>query len=138
MSLAEFIAALRQMSEADLRSLATMIHGCLRNPGEEVAWWEATLDVKQALGHQRRSRAAAVAARAAAQAVLAAAATRGVTLDDGVQAVARAAADAARVLSLEESIRPRVARLLCGWEGFLRPGEHPGAEGTRAPIPLAA
>ena len=118
--IARFTDALSRMTDADLRRVAgelAMAHSCV---ADDLAWWEATVDIERALKLQHRRREAAMAAHHASAAVQSAAAHAGMTLpDDGVTRVARAAADVARGLAAGALADDAVRRLLVCWAPVL-------------------
>jgi len=88
-----FLASLRGLSPHAIRKQAGRVRA---THGDDLAWWQSTIDIDRRLHNARLSRRAAVAARAARDAVLAAS---GADPDDAeVAAVCRAAGDAARAL----------------------------------------
>ncbi len=81
------------MSPDDIRRHATRLEAT----HDELAWWRSTIDVDRRLREAHLSRLAGVAARAARDAVVAAAKRDAHGIDDDVVvAVSRAAAEAAR------------------------------------------
>ncbi len=100
MDLERFVAALRQLDAAEIATTASV----LATTDEDVAWWQATIAIDQELRANRASMAGAAAARRATSALLAAAAAAGLAADSpDVVAVARAAADVARGLTVHAS-----------------------------------
>lgn len=88
-----FTRSLRAMSPDDIRRHATRLDATR----DELAWWRSTIDVDRRLRDAHLSRLAAVAARAARDAVLAAANRDAHGIDaDVIVTVSRAAAEAAR------------------------------------------
>jgi hypothetical protein len=115
-----FVQLLSRLSEGDIRAVAAEIgaHHC--SAADDIAWWQATLQIDRALKADGCTRTAAMAALAAAKAVQQAAATAGVALpDDDVTAVARAAAEVARGLVAGEAARQATATLLVCWRPVL-------------------
>jgi len=110
----DFTGALRTLSIADIRDIsASMAHDTV---GDEVDAWRITIAIDRALRHSHRTRTAAHAAYAAAQAVQAAATADGVALPDAeVTQVARAAAEVARGLVAGDEVASEVSRLLLHW-----------------------
>ena len=88
-----FTRSLRAMSPDDIRRHATRLDAT----HDELAWWRSTIDVERRLREAHLSLLAAAAARAARDAVLAAANRDAHGIDtDVIVAVSRAAAEAAR------------------------------------------
>jgi hypothetical protein len=117
-----FTEALSRMTALDLRRVAAEL-ACGRScVADDLAWWEATVDIERALKLQHRRRDAAMAAHHASSAVQTAAAHAGLTLpDDDVTRVARAAADVARGLAAGPPADDATRRLLHGWVPLLHP-----------------
>jgi hypothetical protein len=89
-----------QMTAEDIERVAGALRAELASPEGEVAWWRATIDLTDAIRRNRCTREASLAAHRAAAAVQAAAKAAGIDDDkhrDDVTAVARAAAEVARV-----------------------------------------
>ena len=98
--ISSFTRRLHGMSAHEIGSVAAALRSGLDTPDGEVAWWRATIELSGALRRQRCSRQASLAAHRASVAVIAAARAAGIDDDDHrseVTAVARAAAEAARV-----------------------------------------
>jgi len=110
----DFTGALRELSYEDIRDIATsMEHD---RAGDEVDAWRITIAIDRALRHSHKTRQAAQAAYAAAQAVQRAAESDGVELPHGqVTHVARAAAEVARGLVAGDDVAPEVSQLLLHW-----------------------
>lgn len=133
---AHFHRALLRLSAHELRARAAELEAHRGRPGEDPAWWDATVALDRLLRHSGRWYAARVAGQLAFQAVLASAARLGIVPGRDVVAVARAAAEAARVLAAGGRDCPDLAHLLRGWETALhpaaaRPGRGPSAAGRR-------
>src|SRR4051812_13137315 len=119
MELAAFTADLSRLSADDIRAISAGIEENFRTPDDEVTWWHATLTVDRLLRRTGRSRAAALAAQAATDAVKSAAGTAGIPgPDQDVIRVARGAAHVARALSLSPG-SVRLDHLVRGWERWL-------------------
>lgn len=130
MELADFTADLTRLSAADIRTISAGIESNFRTPDDEVAWWHTTMTVDRLLRRTGRTRAAALAAQAATEAVKTAAGTAGIPgPDEDVIRVARGAAHVARALSLSPGA-VRLDHLVRGWEHWL------GGVG-REPVPAA-
>jgi uncharacterized protein YjeT (DUF2065 family) len=115
-----FIRALVHLSAEDLRLLGQALRARHTQRADDVAWWQAIVALDRALRRCGRARLAAAAAGAASQAVISSAARHGMSAaDDDVRAVARGAAEVARVLVAGEAELPTAECLLLGWEGFL-------------------
>lgn len=111
-----FTAALSRMTDDDLRRVAAELASARACVADDLAWWEATVDIERALKLQHLRRLAAMAAHHASSAVQSAAAHAGVVLpDDDVTRVARAAADVARGLAAGALADDAVRRLLVCW-----------------------
>lgn len=111
-----FTAALSRMTDADLRRIGNDLAAARVCVADDLAWWEATVDIERALKLQHLRRQAAMAAHHATAAVQGAAAHAGMALpDDGVTRVARAAADVARGLVAGGPADDAVRRLLVCW-----------------------
>jgi hypothetical protein len=115
-----FTRLLSRLSESDIRSVAAEIDAHHCSAADDVAWWQATLQIDRALKAAGCTREAAMAALAAAKAVQSAALSAGLTLpDDRVTVVARAAAEVARGLVAGEAARDATATLLVCWRPVL-------------------
>lgn len=120
MHASDFAARVRELSGEDLATLATALRQEHHSADADIAWWRATAAVSCTLRRAQRTRVAACAARAAADAVRGAAQRAGLTDGDrdAVTLVARAAADVARALVAVET-RPTAAgaldQLLAPW-----------------------
>jgi hypothetical protein len=103
-----FTERLTAMSGSDISRIAADLRTDLETADGEVAWWRATIAVSGALRRERLTRVAGLAAHHAAAAVVAAAQRAGFEEErwGEVTAVARAAAEVARVLvaSAEEAV----------------------------------
>jgi len=114
----DFTGALRALSYDDIRDIATSIEH--DSVGDEVDAWRTTIAIDRALRHSHKTRQAAQAAYAAAQAVQRAAEADGVELPhEQVTHVARAAAEVARGLVAGDDVAPEVSRLLLHWFAVL-------------------
>jgi citrate lyase beta subunit len=103
----EFNHRLQTLTARDIEQIAAAIRAELDSVEGEVAWWRATIEVTGALRRNRRSRQASIAAHRAATMVVEAARAAGLEGDehrDAVTAVARAAAEAARLLVAEGAL----------------------------------
>lgn len=134
--LAHFHRALLRLSAHELGARAAELEARRDHPGEDPAWWDATVALDRLLRHSGRWYAAGVAGRLAFQAVLASAARLSVSPGPEVVTVARAAAEAARVLAAGGRDCPDLAHLLQGWETALNPaaaglGRGPSVAGRR-------
>ena len=110
----ELSRALRALSGDDIRAVASSLEH--DTAGDEVDRWQATIAIDRALRHTHRSRMAAHAAWDAAQAVQAAGERAGIRLPDAdVTRVARAAAEVARGLVVDDEVAPELSRLLLHW-----------------------
>jgi len=115
-----FIRVLMHLSAKDLRLLGQALSARHTYRPDDVAWWQAIVALDRALRRCGRARLAAAAAGAASQAVISAAARHGMSAaDHDVMAVARGAAEVARVLAAGEAQPPTAKCLLLGWEAFL-------------------
>ena len=93
--LSAFIRELRSMSVSDIRREATHLDA----PQDELSWWRSHLAVESRIREAHLAVRAAAAARAARDAVFAAARGHADVIDaDTMDAVARAAGEAARGL----------------------------------------
>ena len=130
MELDELIRKLAAMSSADIRDVAGAVATRVDSPAAEVAWWQATLAIDNALRRYGRSRSAAQAGYDASRAVLHAAGRAGIALPDAeVTSAARAARDLARGLVAGEPADHAVTYLLASWSSVLGgadPGDRPG------------
>jgi hypothetical protein len=93
----EFVGRLRCLTSGQLQALARCIEDTRATTAGDIEWWRATAAVSRRLRHLHRSRAAAIAALRASEAVLRAPGAAEVPHDAVVHA-ARAAGDVARVL----------------------------------------
>lgn len=101
MDVDDFTHRLHDLTAEEIQRVAAAVRAELGTAEGELAWWRATIDVTGVLRHQRRSRQAGLAAHRAASAVVEAARIAGLADDtsrDEVTVVARAAAEAARLL----------------------------------------
>jgi hypothetical protein len=111
-----FTEALSRMTDVDVRRVAAELAGGRTCVADDLAWWEATVDIDRALKLLHRRRNAAMAAHHASAAVQSAASHAGMALpDDDVTRVARAAADVARGLTAGAIAEEAVRRLLGCW-----------------------
>jgi hypothetical protein len=100
----EFIVILRQLTAEMILAAADDLDEHASSAAGEVAWWRATVEIDRLLRVHHAGRRAALAASQAAAAVTAAAVKAGLDLADRrVTAVARAAADVARGLTVDAS-----------------------------------
>jgi hypothetical protein len=114
----EFISRLRSLTSGQLATLARRLEDARATPAGDIEWWRATATVSRRLHHLHRSRAAAIAALRASEAVLAARGA-GELPRDAVVHTARAAGDLARVLVA--SGPPFALNVFTtGWENVLR------------------
>jgi hypothetical protein len=110
------------MSDTDLRRVGAELATARSCVADDLAWWEATVDIERALKLQHRRRDAAMVAHHASAAVQSAAAHAGLALpDDDVTRVARAAADVARGLAAGPLAEDAVRRLLERWSPLFQP-----------------
>ncbi|MGH9191208.1 MAG: hypothetical protein ACRDZ0_01895 [Acidimicrobiales bacterium] len=93
----EFVGRLRRLTSGQLQALARRVEDIRATTAGDIEWWRATAAVSRRLRHLHRSRAAAIAAVRAPEAVLGAPGAAEVPHDAVVHA-ARAAGDVARVL----------------------------------------
>jgi hypothetical protein len=93
----EFVSHLRCLTSGQLRVLACHVEDVRATTAGDIEWWQATAAVSRRLRHLHRSRAAAIVALRASEAVLGAPGAVDVPHDAVVHA-ARAAGDVARVL----------------------------------------
>lgn len=118
----DFTARLRRLTATDILRVAAAVRSELDTADGEIAWWRATIEVTASLRRHRCAREAGLAAHRAATAVQAAAVAAGLGGDDhrsDVTAVARAAAEVARVRVLEacaELPHGSAAPLLHPWQ----------------------
>jgi hypothetical protein len=114
----EFVSRLRGLTSGQLATLARRLEDARATPAGDIEWWRATAAVSRRLRHLHRSRAAAIAALRASEAVLAARGA-GELPRDAVVHAARAAGDLARVLVA--SGPPFALNVFtAGWENVLR------------------
>lgn len=133
---ADFHRAVLRLGAHELGARAAELEARRDHPGEDPAWWDATVALDRLLRHSGRWYAARVAGQLAFQAVLTAAARAGLPPGPEVVTVARAAAEAARVLAAGGRECPELAHLLQGWDGTLTPaaaraGRGPSTAGRR-------
>jgi hypothetical protein len=93
----EFVSRLRCLTSGQLATLARRVEDARATTAGDIAWWRATATVSRRLRHMHRSRAAAIAALRASEAVLGAPGAAELPHDAVVHA-ARAAGDVGRVL----------------------------------------
>ena len=117
-SVARFAQALLDMDRPSIERQAARLTA-RTSPDDDVAWWEATMDLNRALRHQRTGRQAAMAAHRASQAVLVAAGRTGLALSPDILAVARSAGEAARALVAGDMNITGAGYLTRGWEALL-------------------
>jgi hypothetical protein len=136
-SAVRFAQSLLHMSRARIDLQAAALEAQRTAPGDDVAWWEATMALDRALRRRGTGHQAAMAARLASQAVLAAATRTGLALSPDVTAVARSAGEVARVLTAADLDIPGAGYLARGWEDLLVPPADPspsGSAGGRGPL----
>ena len=122
MNVEDFTRTLSHMTVEDLRRIADAIEGRHACVADDLAWWEATVDIERALKLLHRRRHAAMAAHDAGRAVQLAAAAAGVDMPDAdVTRVARAAAEAARGLAAGPLAEHAVTLLLDSFVDVLHP-----------------
>ena len=97
MDVIEFCHRLEGLDEGDIAAIAAGLRDDLDSADAEVAWWRATIAITSELRRLHRTREASVAAHRVTAAVLASPGASTADRDD-VTAVARAAAEVARVL----------------------------------------
>ena len=120
----EFTSRLQGLTAAEFERVAATLRAELDSVDGEVAWWRATIELSGALRRHHCSRQASLAAHRASVAVIAAARAAGIDDDshrNDVTAVARAAAEAARVrVLLAAGAAPATATepLLHPWQPF--------------------
>ena len=140
---ARFTQSLLHMSRPRIELQAAGLRTRGTSPGDDVAWWEATVALDQVLRRRGASHGAAMAARLASEAVLVAATRTGLALGPDITAVARSAGEVARVLATGDLNTTGVGYLARGWEDLLisaaEPHSPPGlADGRRHRQPRAA
>jgi hypothetical protein len=114
----QFVSRLRSLTSWQLATLARRLEEARATPAGDIEWWRATAAVSRRLRHLHRSRAAAIAALRASEAVLAARGASELPRDAVVHA-ARAAGDLARVLVA--SGPPFALNVFtAGWENVLK------------------
>jgi hypothetical protein len=118
---AQFTQSLLYMNRSGIELQAAWLKAQRTSPGDDVAWWEATLLLDQTLRRRGSGHQAAMAARQASQAVLAAATRTGFGLSPDVTAVARSAGEVARVLVAGDLSTTGAGYLARGWENLLIP-----------------
>jgi hypothetical protein len=122
MDLGEFTDVLGRMTATDIHRVAAALEQQRGTAAGDVDWWEATIAIERALKIAHRTRAAAAVACGASRAVQHAAVLCGVELpDNGVTAVARAAAEVARGLAAGPGLENSVSVLLASWDSLLAP-----------------
>jgi hypothetical protein len=113
----QFVSRLRSLTSWQLATLARRLEDARATPAGDIEWWRATAAVSRRLRHLHRSRAAAIAALRASEAVLAARGA-GELPRDAVVHAARAAGDLAR--ALVASGPPFALNVFtAGWENVL-------------------
>lgn len=119
----DFTDRLHELTAEDIDVLAAALRAELETADGEIAWWRATIELTGALRRYRCTRQASLAAHRAASAVLDAARAAGIDDDahrTDVTAVARAAAEVARVQVLrtfaEEPAAVTADPLLHPWQ----------------------
>jgi hypothetical protein len=113
----EFVSRLRSLTSGQLATLTRRLEDARATPAGDIEWWRATAAVSGRLRHLHRSRAAAIAALRASEAVLAARGA-GELPRDAVVHAARAAGDLAR--ALVASGPPFALNVFtAGWESVL-------------------
>ena len=137
---ARFTQSLLHMSRPKIELQAAGLRVRGTSPGDDVAWWEATMALDQALRRRGAWHGAAMAAHLASQAVLAAASRTGLALGTDVIAVARSAGEVARVLVAGDPNTTGAGYLTRGWEDLLvlpakphSPPRPPDGRGHREP-----
>ena len=120
----DFTSRLHGLSAEEIDRVAAALRAELDSVDGEVAWWRATIELTGALRRHHCTRQASMAAHRASVAVLEAARAAGVDDDahrSDVTAVARAAAEAARVrvlLARGEMSAAATEPLLHPWHQF--------------------
>ena len=120
----EFTSRLSGLTAAEFERVAAALRTELESVDGEVAWWRATIELSGALRRHHCSRQASLAAHRASVAVIAAARAAGIDDDShrsDVTAVARAAAEAARVrvlLATGDAAASTTEPLLHPWQPF--------------------
>jgi hypothetical protein len=140
---ARFNQSLLHMSRPKIELQAAGLRTRGASPGDDVAWWEATMALDEILRRRGASHGAAMAAHLASQAVLVAATRTGLALGPDVIAVARSAGEVARVLAAGDLNTSGASYLARGWEDLLisaaESDSPPGpADGQHHRQPLAA
>ena len=120
----DFTHRLHGLSAEEFDRVAAALRADLDSADGEVAWWRATIELTGALRRHHCTRQASLAAHRASVAVLEAAKAAGIDDDEhrsNVTAVARAAAEAARVrvlLAAGPASAAATAPLLHPWHPF--------------------
>lgn len=118
-----FIHALGHLNGARIELQAATLKARRPSDDDDIAWWDATLMLDRALRHGGLKRRAAMVSQLAAHAVLDAAARAGLAPTAEVSAVARSAAETARVLAAGDLINAGSARYLSrDWRDLLESG----------------
>lgn len=136
-----FTQSLLHMSRARIEWQATGLAARRASPDDDMAWWDATIALNRALRRRGTGQQAAMAAHLASQAVLAAATRTGLAVGPDVAAVARSAAEVARMLAAGDVNATGAGYLARGWEDLLTPPADPspcpsasaGGRGHRTP-----
>lgn len=95
----EFVNRLQVLTAVEITAVAAALRAELGTADGELAWWQATIEVSEAIKRRRRTREAGLVAHRAATAVVDAARVAGIDDEQhrpDITAVARAAAEAAR------------------------------------------
>lgn len=115
-----FIHALVHLDGARIERQAAVLEARRPSEDDDIAWWDATLMLDRSLRRAGLKRRAAMVSHLAAHAVLDAAARAGLAPTAEVSAVARSAAEAARVLAAGDLINAGSARYLSrDWRDLL-------------------
>jgi hypothetical protein len=118
-----FVSRLRCLTTEQLATAAHRVEDARATTAGDIDWWRATTAVSRRLHHTHRSRAAAIAALRASEAVLGAPGAAELPRDAVVHA-ARAAGDLARVLVTNGP--PFALNVFtAGWEDVLRANSPP-------------
>ena len=132
----QFAQSLLHLSGPRIELQAVGLKARRASPDDDVAWWEATMALDRALRRRGTGHEAAMAARLAAQAVLAAATLTGLASGPDVNAVARSAGEVARALAAGDLHTAGADYLARGWEDLISPAGLPspsGPAGGRGP-----
>jgi hypothetical protein len=131
-----FAQSLLHLSRPRIELHAVWLETRRASPDDDLAWWAATMALDRALRRRGTGHEAAMAARLASQAVLAAATRTGLASGPDVNAVARSAGEVARALAAGDLSTAGADYLARGWEDLISPAGPPspsGPAGGRGP-----